>query len=225
MKVEKLLSKVDQSPKRSMIDVLRPSMRALIKDGLSKHSDVDVKVAVASCISEITRITAPDAPYDDNQMRLTSPADLAKRASILETASKVRSCFIMLDLECDALIVEMFEHFLKSVGDYHLDSVFPSMGSILVLVIEESEEIPVEMLKPLLAHVKKDNTDVLPVARNLSERVLVKSAERLKPYLLPAVTALGESLDTYTKVVTAVCKGTTATNENNHENTSGLQVV
>ncbi|KAJ0510659.1 putative sister chromatid cohesion protein Pds5 [Helianthus annuus] len=97
------------------------------------------------------------------------------------------------------------------------------MGSIMVLVIEESEEIPVEMLKPLLAHVKKDNTDVLPVARNLSERVLVKSAERLKPYLLPAVTALGESLDTYTKVVTAVCKGTTATNENNHENTSGLQ--
>ncbi|KAJ0901052.1 putative sister chromatid cohesion protein Pds5 [Helianthus annuus] len=57
----------------------------------------------------------------------------------------------MLDLECDALIVEMFEHFLKSVRDYHLDSVFPSMGSIMVLVIEESEEIPVEMLKPLLA--------------------------------------------------------------------------
>ncbi|KAJ0736298.1 putative sister chromatid cohesion protein Pds5 [Helianthus annuus] len=117
----------------------------------------------------------------------------------------------MLDLECDALIVEMFEHFLKSVRDYHLDSVFPSMGSIMVLVIEESEEIPVEMLKPLLARVKNDNTDVLPIARNLSERVLVKSAERLKPYLLPAVTALGESLDTYTKVVTAVCKGTTAT--------------
>uniref|UniRef100_A0A251TWA7 Armadillo-type fold protein n=1 Tax=Helianthus annuus TaxID=4232 RepID=A0A251TWA7_HELAN len=165
MKVEKLLSKVDRSPKRSMIDALRPSMRALIKDGLSKHSDVDVKVAVASCISEITRITAPGAPYDDNQMRLIvstfegladqSSRSYAKRASILETASKVRSCVIMLDLECDAL---------KSVRDYHLDSVFPSMGSIMVLVIEESEEIPVEMLKPLLAHVKKDNTDVLPIA-------------------------------------------------------------
>ncbi|XP_021982601.1 sister chromatid cohesion protein PDS5 [Helianthus annuus] len=169
MKVEKLLSKVDRSPKRSMIDALRPSMRALIKDGLSKHSDVDVKVAVASCISEITRITAPGAPYDDNQMRDVfklivstfegladqSSRSYAKRASILETASKVRSCVIMLDLECDAL---------KSVRDYHLDSVFPSMGSIMVLVIEESEEIPVEMLKPLLAHVKKDNTDVLPIA-------------------------------------------------------------
>lgn len=38
-----------------------------------------------------------------------------KRASILETVSKVRSCVIMLDLECDGLIVEMFEHFLRSV--------------------------------------------------------------------------------------------------------------
>ncbi|CAH1453355.1 unnamed protein product [Lactuca virosa] len=46
-------------------------MKALIHDGLSRHSDVDVKVAdaVTSSISEITRITAPDAPYNDEQMR------------------------------------------------------------------------------------------------------------------------------------------------------------
>lgn len=38
-----------------------------------------------------------------------------KRASILETVAKVRSCVVMLDLECDGLIVEMFQHFLNSV--------------------------------------------------------------------------------------------------------------
>lgn len=62
--------KVDQSPKKSMVEALKPSMNALIKDGFSKHSDMDVKVAVASCISEITRITAPDAPYSDEQMKV-----------------------------------------------------------------------------------------------------------------------------------------------------------
>ena len=31
---------------------------------------MDVKVSVASCITEITRITAPDAPYDDEQMKV-----------------------------------------------------------------------------------------------------------------------------------------------------------
>ncbi|PON76896.1 hypothetical protein PanWU01x14_032160 [Parasponia andersonii] len=35
----------------------------------ARYSDVDVRVAVASCISEITRITTPDAPYDDDQMK------------------------------------------------------------------------------------------------------------------------------------------------------------
>ncbi|XP_076948936.1 uncharacterized protein LOC143621383 [Bidens hawaiensis] len=236
-KVEKLLSKVDQSPKKSMLDALKPSIRALIHDKLSKHSDVDVKVAVASCISEITRITAPDAPYDDDQMRDVfqlivssfegladqSSRSYAKRASILETVSKVRSCVIMLDLECDGLIVEMFEHFLKSVRDYHMDSVFPSMENIMVLVLEESEEIPVEMLKPLLASVKKDNKGVSPTARKLGEGVLLKSADKLKPYLKPALVSLGESLDMYAKVVTSVCEGTTATFESNDENTSVIQ--
>lgn len=32
---------------------------------------MDVKVSVLCCITEITRITAPDAPYDDEQMKVT----------------------------------------------------------------------------------------------------------------------------------------------------------
>lgn len=53
-----------------MQNALSPSLKALIAEKLIKHSDVDVKVAVAACISEITRITAPDAPYDDDQMKV-----------------------------------------------------------------------------------------------------------------------------------------------------------
>ncbi|MFS8034515.1 putative sister chromatid cohesion protein Pds5 [Helianthus anomalus] len=68
-------------------------MNALIKDSLSKHSDINVKVAVASCISEITRTTAPNAPYTDDQMMDLSDRSSRsynKRASILETVSKVK---------------------------------------------------------------------------------------------------------------------------------------
>lgn len=53
-----------------MQTALSPSLKALVASELMKHSDDDVKVAVASCISEITRITAPDAPYDDDQMKV-----------------------------------------------------------------------------------------------------------------------------------------------------------
>lgn len=53
-----------------MQNALSTSLKALVADQLLRHSDVDVKVAVAACISEITRITAPDAPYDDEQMKV-----------------------------------------------------------------------------------------------------------------------------------------------------------
>jgi hypothetical protein len=61
---------VEQAPKESMQAALSPSLKALVADTLLRHSDPDVKVALASCISEITRISAPEAPYDDDQMKV-----------------------------------------------------------------------------------------------------------------------------------------------------------
>ncbi|GKF27984.1 hypothetical protein Tco_0094326, partial [Tanacetum coccineum] len=54
------------------------------------------------------------------------------------------------------------------------------------------------------------------------EGVLRKSAEKLKPYLMQAVTALGDPSDTYTEIVTSVCGGTTATFPRDDENHSQL---
>lgn len=54
-----------------MQDALLPLMKALISNKLLKHSEEDVKVTVTYCVTEITRITAPDAPYDDEKMKVT----------------------------------------------------------------------------------------------------------------------------------------------------------
>ena len=69
-RVENLLSKVEQCPTKSMWGALFPLVKALVADQLFRHANADVKVAVASCISEITRISAPDAPYVDDQMKI-----------------------------------------------------------------------------------------------------------------------------------------------------------
>jgi hypothetical protein len=37
------------------------------------------------------------------------------RVTILEIVAKVRLCVVMLDLECDALILEMFQLFLRMI--------------------------------------------------------------------------------------------------------------
>lgn len=170
-KIFTCLVDVEQSPPASMQNALSPLMTALVDGKLVKHSDTDVKVSVAACISEITRITAPDAPYDDDQMKEVfklivssfenldddSSRSYSKRTSILETVAKVRSCVVMLDLECDSLLIEMFQNFLKAVRDHHKGNLFSSMENIMTLVLEESEEIPTKMLSPILHYVRKDD--------------------------------------------------------------------
>ncbi|XP_043807719.1 titin homolog isoform X2 [Manihot esculenta] len=228
--VENCLSKVEQSPSKSMQIALAPSLNSLVARQLFRHSDVDVKVAVASCISEITRITAPDAPYEDYQMKDVfqlivssfqnlddmSSQSYVKRTSILETVAKVRSCVVMLDLECDALIIEMFQHFLNAIRDDHPENVFSSMETIMILVLEESEEISPELLSPLLASVKRGNEEVLPVARKLGEKVLESCANKVKPYLQHAVKSLDISLDDYSEIVASICQSGTVEQNDAH---------
>ncbi|XP_043695033.1 nucleolar and coiled-body phosphoprotein 1 isoform X2 [Telopea speciosissima] len=233
--VENCLSRVEQSPSESMQNALCPSMKALIADDLLRHSDTDVKVAVSSCISEITRITAPDAPYDDEQMKEifqlivgafeklfdTSSCSYAKRVSVLETVAKVRSCVVMLDLECDALILEMFQHFLKAIRDDHPENVFSAMETIMTLVLEESEDISVELLSPLLDSVKKENKDVLPIAQKLGKKVIGNCVAKLKPYMIHAVESLGISFNDYSDIVASICRETSDAAEHNKANASG----
>ncbi|XP_042511174.1 muscle M-line assembly protein unc-89-like [Macadamia integrifolia] len=229
--VENFLSRVEQSPSKSMQDALCSSMKALVAVDLLRHSDMDVKVAVASCISEITRITAPEAPYEDEQMKEifqlivgafeklfdTSSRSYSKRVSILETVAKVRSCVVMLDLECDALILEMFQHFLKAIRDAHPENVFSAMETIMTLVLEESEDISSELLSSLLSSVKKENQDVLPIAQKLGKKVIENCASKLKPYMIQA----GISFNDYCDIVASICQETSDAAEQNEANVLG----
>ncbi|KAG7998196.1 hypothetical protein I3843_01G246300 [Carya illinoinensis] len=219
-KVENLLANVEQAPSESMKDALLPSMKALITVELLRHSEMDVKVSVASCITEITRITAPDAPYNDEQMKEIFQLTVAafesfshvstrcytKTVSILETVARVRSCLVMLDLECDTLVVEMFQNFLRLTRSNPPLSVFSAMETIMTMVIEESEEISLDLLIPLLSSVKKENQTDSPIAWQLGEKVITNCAVKLKHYLKEAVQSMGIALDDYSQIVTSICQ-------------------
>ena len=124
--IENLLAYVEQVPSKSMQGALLPSVKALINNKLLRHDEMDVNVSVVSCIIQITRITVPNAPYKDEQikeifqlivaafenMSHMSPRSYKKVASILDTIAKVKLYLVMLDLECDALVVKMFQSFL-----------------------------------------------------------------------------------------------------------------
>ncbi|KAF5749895.1 ABC transporter F family member 4 [Tripterygium wilfordii] len=112
----------------------------------------------------------------------------------------------MLDaLECDALIIEMFRHFLEKIRNHHPEKVFLHMELIMTCILQETDDITVELISPILASVK-NNEGVLPIAWKLGETVLKNSASRLKPCLIQAVKTLGISLDEYGKVVHFICE-------------------
>ncbi|VAI58409.1 unnamed protein product [Triticum turgidum subsp. durum] len=230
--VEKYLLRVEQSPAASTFAAVRPAMDALIKNELLTHPNAEVKLAIASCISEVTRITAPEAPYDDNIMRdlfsiivgtfqnlddIESPS-FARRISILETVAKVRSCVVMLDLELDDLILQMFNHFFTTVTSNQPEIVISSMVTTMKLVIDESEEIQTALASYLL------QKETSPASFELAEKVISSCEDgKLKPIFLQLLKVQGTPLDEYSKIVTLVCEGDKVVREDNNVDPSGKE--
>lgn len=222
--VENCLSMVEQSPSETMQLAVAPSVNSLVKPELLRHQDKDVRLVVITCISEITRITAPEAPYSDETMReifqlivasfqgldeIKSPS-FARRVTILETVAKVRSCVVMLDLECDDLILEMFRHFFATVSKNHSENVVASMQTIMVLVLDESEDISQQLLSVLLTSLRKNEREVSPAAHMLAINVVKRCAEKLKPYLTAEMSAEGLTASDlqkkYHEIVYEICQ-------------------
>lgn len=49
---------------------MQPFLDAIVKPELLKHQDREVNLLVATCVCEITRITAPEAPYRDDVLKV-----------------------------------------------------------------------------------------------------------------------------------------------------------
>ncbi|KAJ0986902.1 hypothetical protein J5N97_005258 [Dioscorea zingiberensis] len=191
----KCLSELDQSQWASMSDSMKPCLNAIAKKEYLNHQDRDVKVLVATCICEITRITAPEAPYSDDVLRdifnlivgtfsglsdINSPS-FGRRVLILETLARYRSCVVMLDLECHDLINEMFNTFFVVISDDHPENVLTSMQTIMVLILEESEDVQENLLNTILSVLGRKKNGISMAARKLSMKVIELCAGKLEP--------------------------------------------
>ncbi|KAK7843524.1 sister chromatid cohesion protein pds5 like protein b-b [Quercus suber] len=128
-------------------------------------------------------IITPDAPYKDEQMKEifqfivaafenmphVSTCSYKKVVSILDTITKVKLCLVMLDLECDALVVEMFQSFLKIIRSNHPPAILSAIETIMNLVIDESEDISFGLLSSLFSIVRKATQNVSPISWTLGE--------------------------------------------------------
>ncbi|CAK8531255.1 unnamed protein product [Lathyrus sativus] len=189
------LTDMDQSPSASVLESMKPFLNSIVKPELLKHQDGDVKLLVATCVCEITRITAPEAPYSDDVLKdifqlivstfsglsdISGPS-FGQEVTMLEILAKYRSCVVMLDLECDDLVNEMFSTFFAVARDDHPESVLSSMQSIMAVLLEESEDIHENLLSILLSTLGREKRDVTAAARKLSQNVIQQCIGTLEP--------------------------------------------
>ena len=207
--VENLLAYVEQAPSISMWGVLLPQSKKLINNKLLRHYEVDVKVLVVSCIIQIIRITAPYTPYKDEQMKEifqlivatfenmshVSTHSYKKVASILDIIAKVKLSLVMLDLECDALVVKMFQSFLKIIRSNHPLVVLSTMETIMTLVIDESEDISLDLLSSLFASVRKESQNISPTSWKFGEQIIIRINAQLEKIITPTQKLLNKLED------------------------------
>ena len=67
-------------------------------------------------------------------------------------------------LECDAVVVEMFQSFLKIIRSNHPLAGLSAIETIMNLVIDESEDISLDLLSSVFASVRKENQNVSPTS-------------------------------------------------------------
>ncbi|XP_068637108.1 sister chromatid cohesion protein PDS5 homolog A-like isoform X2 [Aristolochia californica] len=190
------LSELDQSPPPAVVESMQPCLNAIAKAELLKHQDRDVKVLVATCICEITRITAPEAPYSDDVLRdifhlivgifkglgdVHAPS-FGRWIVILEILARYRSCVVILDRKCDDLVNELFSTFFAVVSDDHPENVLTSIQTIMVLLLDESEDVSDKLLL-ILSVLGQQKSDVSMAARRLAMNVIQHCAGKLEPCL------------------------------------------
>ncbi|XP_031091634.1 uncharacterized protein LOC115996518 [Ipomoea triloba] len=218
-KVESLLVSVGQAPSETMRNALHPIMKALIGSELLGHSDEAVKVSVVLCLSEIMRITAPRQPYDDAVMKeifqhivgtfekLSNVKShcYSKAAQILDNVSKVRACVMLLDLECDTMVVDIIKLFLRIISSSHANDVFTNMEDIIIWIIKECDEVSGELLMPLVDSIKNENQTVSPVSWQLGQNVLEKCSSIIRPYVVEAVKSKSLDINDYAGILSSIC--------------------
>ncbi|KAL3623360.1 hypothetical protein CASFOL_032176 [Castilleja foliolosa] len=233
--LDHVLSQISEDHKVQFEEGIKPSKDALIANEYIRNAEMDVRVSVVSCISEIIRILSPDNPYEDDQMMeffraavsafeslsCMSGRAYTKAVSILRTISHSHSCVLMLDINMHDVIHQMCCTFFNVIRASHSDAIFSDMENIMMLIIDANNdcyESAVEVAMVILSKLKKENRIVSPVGFRLAENTFKKCSDELKECLPEAIRRLGISVEDYAEVVVSVLRDPTLSEDTDSEN-------
>lgn len=212
--VENALSKIEQplSPETSkkaealkkLEAATKPLRKSIIKHGLLHQNDKDIRLSVATCVSELFRILAPEPPFEDSYLRgvfelfvslfkelgNTGCPFFSKRVKILEIVARSKCFVIMLDIDCNDLVLQMFNNFFSVVrlcSEPHLSSLINYILSIMTHIINEEASQP--LLEVVLWNLVRQEKDSPSAASQLAVSVIHSCAEKLEPFVCGFLTS------------------------------------
>ena len=156
-------------------------MLGLVQARFLEHPSERVKLIVASCFSDILRITTPFPPYNDDIMKLIfrlivrtfwdfdnyAGSTFGMKLKVLEVMAMTQTYEIMFDLECDGLIQHIFQCFFK-IRRHHPDTIIAHMQFILSSCMRDHDTIGRELQTRLLSIWRREQL-VSPVAYKLAQ--------------------------------------------------------
>ncbi|PWA56289.1 ARM repeat superfamily protein [Artemisia annua] len=177
----------------SLKPTIKPLSDSILKHGLLKQKDKDVRLLVAICVCEILRILAPEPGFSDEDFRdifqllLGMFAELAdtkspyysRRVELLETIAKYNFCVRMLDIRGEDLVLKMFNIFFSVIRKEHSSSVFGAMSSIMSGIFQE--KVSQALLEVVLRSLLKDKKDASPASFQLAVSVIDHCSQTLQP--------------------------------------------
>ncbi|XP_073134168.1 sister chromatid cohesion protein PDS5 homolog D-like [Henckelia pumila] len=220
-KTESILTKVDQQPPSAIALALVPLMQTLITNEIMHHADVNIQIAAACCFTELTRISAPQHTYSGAEMKeffrlclivlkhLSSESgrNYDRALHMLETIARLKSSAILLDVDGDELIVEMFQLFFSAISPDQPADTFVHMEAIMSCVIQESRKISFKLLRPLLDSVKTNNKNISLMSWELGNAVFRNCSNKLQRPLKKTVRAKNLDVAEYAVIIASLCQG------------------
>ncbi|KAI4202967.1 MAG: hypothetical protein LQ350_002184 [Teloschistes chrysophthalmus] len=149
--------------------------RELVNHNLIAHKDKGVKALTASCLVDILRLCAPDAPYTGQQLRdtfnliitqilpaLADPSNAynTQHLYVLSSLAAVKSILLLSDIpSADILLKNVFQICFDVLsgssrsmqGDKLTKDVEMNMTAMLVTLVDESATIPPEAVDIIVA--------------------------------------------------------------------------
>ncbi|GLU01048.1 hypothetical protein SLE2022_183740 [Rubroshorea leprosula] len=186
---------------QKLLDATEDLRSSIVKPELASHRDKEVRLLIAACVSEIFRILAPEPPFEDKHLGVvfeliisvfkdlsdTKEPYFSWRVKILETVARCKCCVIMLDMDGDDLVLQMFNTFFTVVSDYHGQGLINHILSIMTDIL--CEEVSYPLLDIILDNLIKEDKGEPSVASQLAVSVIKSCPEKLRPFVFGFLTS------------------------------------